>query len=189
MPFLVIIALLSASTTMMSCGRECFDVPTVEVRMAAQVQRSGNTANVVLYGDAVDDRYNNPYPRRFLLDDISTSAAGATWNVTAPANPDVLNWLAIQLQGSFQPGDVIQVVSVPESHVIGVWGDAPLGARGIHVSAPGFTTVSASGTLHVLAVAPLNLRLDVLVANDTGEEIRIQGDMVASSGQFESCSD
>jgi hypothetical protein len=161
----------------------------VEVRMAAQVQRSANTANVLLSGEAVDDRYGNPYPHRFLLDDISTTAAGATWNVTAPANPDVLTWLAIQLQGSFQPGDVIQVVSVPEAQVLGVWGDAPQGARGIHLSAPGFTTVSASGTLQVLTVAPLSLRLDVLVANETGEEIRIQGDMAASSGQDESCSD
>jgi hypothetical protein len=38
---------------------------------------------------------------------------------------------------------------------------------------------SVSGTLEVLAIAPLRLRLDVLATSATGEELRLEGDMAA----------
>jgi hypothetical protein len=38
---------------------------------------------------------------------------------------------------------------------------------------------SVAGTLEVLAIAPLRLRLDVLAASATGEELRLEGDMAA----------
>jgi hypothetical protein len=189
-PLSILLSLLSASTTLPGCGGgECFDVPTVQARMPATVERSGNTSNILLSGDTVDDPYNNPYLHGLLLSDISQSPGGATWTLSAPGNPgDILDWLTIQLQGSFQPGDVIQVTQVPESW-LNTWNDAPEGARGVYVSAPGFTTTSVSGTIEVLRVAPLGLRLDVLAANEAGEEVRVRGDMVASAGQFQSCSD
>ena len=38
---------------------------------------------------------------------------------------------------------------------------------------------SVAGTLEVLAIAPLRLRLDVLATSATGEEMRLEGDMAA----------
>jgi hypothetical protein len=38
---------------------------------------------------------------------------------------------------------------------------------------------SVAGTLEVLAIAPLRLRLDVLAASATGEELRLEGDKAA----------
>lgn len=40
---------------------------------------------------------------------------------------------------------------------------------------------SVTGTIEVLAIGPLRLRLDALATNGTGEEIRVRGDMVAEA--------
>lgn len=159
--------------------------------MQATVERSGQTHAVALQGSITEEgTYEQGWSalRHFLLADISTSGGGASWTVTVLTFPEeVLSWLAIQLAGTFQPGDLIQVSAQPGLDLAGAWGEAPDGARTVQMAAIGFTVASGGGTLEVLGVGPLRLRIDLLFVSDTGEEMRIQGDMAARDGSQESC--
>lgn len=129
--------------------------------------------------------------RHFLLGDISQTAGGATWLMydVLHSSTSHVGEIGIQLAGSFQPGEVVQVTLAPSSISNGVLGSAPDGARGAYVAAgtvaDGEWIASAvSGTIEVLAVAPLRVRLDLLASNDPGQVMRIRGDMTASLGHY-----
>ena len=174
------------------CNNQCTSVPTVEASMPATVIRSGQTNTIDLRGFiTADGTYQQAWDslRQFLLTDVATSGGGASWVVSGPGFPEdeVLHWLAIQLAGSFQVGDIVQENAVPGQDLASAWGTAQAGAREFQVSAPNFITASGSGTLEVLGIAPLRLRVNLVASNDLGEEIRIQGDMAAKSGSDERC--
>jgi hypothetical protein len=182
---------ISLSTLVTACGRDCTDVPSVQVSMPATVQRSGQTTTVRLFAETVDERGSAPFLHHFFLDDIShDDGVGSLWSMQAQGQgAGVIEWLTVSLQGkSFQAGDVVQVSSIPgDAITTGVWG-YPLSEGGeVQVVAPGFTTASASGTIQVLGVGPLRLTLDIRASNAAGEEIALQGDMTASAGQTQSC--
>jgi hypothetical protein len=184
------LALVSLSTNVMGCNG-CISKPAVEASMQATVERPGQTHAVALQGSITEEGTSEQgwsALRHFLLADISTSSGGASWTVTALNVPEeVLSWLAIQLAGTFQPGELIQVSAQPGLDLAGAWAEAPDGARTVQMAAIGFTVASGGGTLEVLGVGPLRLRIDLLFVSDTGEEMRIQGDMAARDGSQESC--
>ena len=178
-----------AQAAVTACSGNCSDIATVQVSMPAMVQRSGQTAGVRLFGETVDEP-ENPL-RQFFLGDISQdkNGVGALWSMQPRGQGvGVLDWLTVQLQGSsFQAGEVVQAVAIPGDPIMGAWGYALAEGGGVQVLAPGFTTASASGTIQVLGVGPLRLRLDVLASDAKGETIAIQGDMSAGVGQTQSC--
>jgi hypothetical protein len=183
-------AAVSLFTLLTACGRECTDVPSVQVSMPATVQRSGQTTTARFFAETVDE-LGAPFLHHFFLDDIShDNGVGSMWSMQAQGQGvGPIEWLTISLQSnSFQAGDVVQVSSIPgDAITTGTWG-YPISEGGeVQVVAPGFTTASASGTIQVLGVGPLRLRLDIRALNEAGEEIDLQGDMTASAGQTQSC--
>jgi hypothetical protein len=98
-----------------------------------------------------------------------------------------LHYLAIQLAGPLQVGDVVEVTAVPGQDLASAWGTASQGARGFQVSAPSFVTASGSGTLEVLGFNPLRLRLNLHAVSETSEELQVQGDMSVKVGSEENC--
>jgi hypothetical protein len=182
-------AAMSLSTWVTACGRDCTDVPSVQVSMPATVQRSGQTITVRLFAEIVDEQ-SAPFLHQFFLEDISDgNGVGALWSMQAQGQgAGVIEWLTVSLQGtSLQAGDVVQVSSIPGDAITGVWG-VPLAEGGeVQVVGPGFTTASASGRIEVLGVGPLRLTLDIRATNAAGEEIAVQGDMTASAGQTQAC--
>lgn len=194
----VIAPSLAVLLFLFGCGSDqgpCVESEYINLSTPLTVEYSGQT-----YGDSVGGRFDPGFAqdeagwqafRHFLLDDISQTAGGATWLMydllLSPTSH--VGEIGIQLAGSFQPGDVVEVTLAPSSISIGVLGSAPDGARGVYVVAgtvaDGQWIASAvSGTIEVLAVAPLRLRLDLLTSNDPGQEMRIRGDMTASLRHF-----
>jgi hypothetical protein len=181
---------MSLSTLVAACGRDCTDVPSVQVSMPGTVQRSGQTTTIRLFAETVDEQ-SAPFLHEFFLEDISDgNGVGALWSMQAQEQgAGVIEWLTISLQGtSLDAGDVVQVSSIPGDPITtGIWG-APIAEGGeVQVVGPGFTTASASGTIHVAGVGPLRLTLDIRATNAAGEEIALQGDMTASTGQTQAC--
>ncbi len=175
------------------CGSDqdpCLENEYIDLSTPLTVEYSGQT-----YMDSVGGRFM-PFDaedeagwlafRHFLLDDISQTAGGGTWllyDVLLSPTSHVSR-IGIQLAGSFQPGDVVQVTLAPSSISSGFVSSAPDGARGVYVSAGtvadgGWIATAVSGTIEVLTVAPLRLRLDLLASNDPGQEMRIRGDMAS----------
>jgi hypothetical protein len=84
--------------------------------------------------------------------------------------------IEVALQAPLQAGDSLAVTSAFNG---GGWGglDLPAGTRAqVSVRADSFVAVSASGSIRVLAVAPLRLRIDVTTQSDNNATIRIRGD-------------
>jgi hypothetical protein len=92
--------------------------------------------------------------------------------------------LTIELQGPVSTG---QVRPVSSGVFIGQWGPIAVpnaAPAAVAVSADQFAARandgSVSGTLEVLRVAPLGLRLDLTATSAAGDEIRMRGDMTAA---------
>jgi len=123
--------------------------------------------------------------RHFLIEDISQVGGGATWDVEDPTFAAPIGAIAFQLAGSFRPGDLIQVTTASGiSDTLGIAnglvGPAPAGATGIEVDArthEQWRASSVSGTVEVLGVAPLWLRVDLLAINVPGDDVRVRGEM------------
>lgn len=69
--------------TLIACGGDCTDVPSVQVSMPATVQRSGQTTTVRLFAETVDDP-SAPFLHQFFLGDISHgNGVGSLWSMQA----------------------------------------------------------------------------------------------------------
>jgi hypothetical protein len=80
------------------------------------------------------------------------------------------------LQAPLRAGDVLAVNSAFDG---GGWGtiSLPAGVNAqVSVRADNFVATSASGSIQVLAVAPLRLRIDIETSDATNSTIRIRGD-------------
>jgi hypothetical protein len=190
----VIAPSLAVLLFLFGCGSDqgpCVESEYINLSTPLTVEYAGQT-----YVDSVGGRFDASSAedeagwqafRHFHLGDISQTAGGATWLMydVLHATTSHVGEIGIQLAGSFQPGDVVQVTLAPSSISNGALGSAPDGARGAYVAAGTvadgeWIATAVSGTIEVLAVAPLRLRFDLLASNDPGQEMRIRGDMTAS---------
>jgi hypothetical protein len=168
-------------------------VETLRVRMPATVVRNGQSATDELSHEITVGQASSiaafEATRAFLTDAAHYSGTIA-WEI---GSSTVSLALALQLQGPRQPGEVLPL----SPGVFADWGPIapPNGAiAAAAVSADAFSASantgdgSVSGTLEVLAVSPLQLRLDLVATSAASEEIRIQGDMTAQhSGNSLGC--
>ena len=84
--------------------------------------------------------------------------------------------IAIALQAPLRAGDVLAVNTAFNG---GGWGTTslPAGIRAqVSVRADNFVATSASGSIQILAVAPLRLRIDIETGDASNSTIRIRGD-------------
>lgn len=176
-----------------SCGSEngpCVSFEYVNLSTPITVETSGQTSTDSVVGrlDATSSPDEAAWQafRHFLLEDISQTGGGATWLMYEPLHSveSPVGEIGIQLAGSFQPGDVVLVTLAPSGISNGQVGPAPGGARGVYVATSQWIASSVSGTLEVVAVGPLRLRMDLLATNEPGQEVRIQGEMTASRRHY-----
>lgn len=144
--------------------------------MPATIERNGITQNETLSGVVaftnVPDQFH--LLKAVLTEDPSRSTEGVVW--TVPAFQTNGGFIAVALQAPLCAGDSLLVTSAFNG---GGWGqfDLPAGSRAqVSVRADSFLAVSASGSIRVLAVAPLRLRIDITTQSNNNTTIRIRGD-------------
>lgn len=149
----------------------------IEVRGTTTIERAGQTST-----DDVFDAFapeNNPehYPavKRFLIDAAPQAGDAVVWSFRAfHVNG---GYIAVLLSGPLRAGDRVPVVGAFEG---GGWGTSTVSrdaAASVSVRADDFVASLASGTVEVLGVAPLRLRLDVTAGTAAGATMHIRGEL------------
>lgn len=190
------VALALAVGACHSSNEPC-EVETLRVRMPATVVRHGQSTTTELSFELNAGQFSTIAAfeaTRSFFTDASAYAGTIAWEILATDAP--LHF-GIVLQGPRQSGEVLQV---SPGVLPATWGplappNGAVAAAAVVVDAADGTSFAAmandgdvSGTLEVLAVAPLKLRLDLVATSAAGEEMRIQGDMVAEhSGNALGC--
>jgi hypothetical protein len=149
----------------------------IQGTMPAVIERDGVPISTDLVGTLYVGNDNKTLPEYAPVVDfltLSPSQTGAAaWTLTAPTG---LEYLAVQLRGPRQAGEVVTVAGAFDG---AGWGwepsnsgpEARVGAR-----TGSFVASEASGSIEVLGVAPMRLRLDVELRDGAGTTIRVRGD-------------
>jgi hypothetical protein len=171
------VGLLSLGLT--ACD-QCREEEIPVVTMAATIDFEGQTTMAQLEGSVGPfniDEVSFRAVRDFLAEGGAQGSGGAVWTVEPQSASPALSYVAIQLSGPLAPGDLVNVTTAFDG---GGWGTPFTSVPMIAVASPGgFVASTASGTLEVLNVQPLGLRLDMLTVNAEMNELRLRGDMAA----------
>jgi len=175
---------MSACTAFGGC-----ELDRIDVSMGgANLELNGTPAFVTLAGIVTPGNVNaNTYNQLVgALIDGSESTIGATWTLDQGLTEP--GWLALVLGVEALEGDTIDVTQTATG---GGWGflEAPGTPLLVSLTLGDFQATSAAGIAVVLGAAPLNLRLDLILANADGDTVLVQGDMVFRRTQDDvSCS-
>jgi len=178
------VAVISACTAFGGC-----ELDRIDVSMGgANLELNGTPAFVTLAGIVTPGNVNaNTYNQLVgALIDGSESTIGATWTLDQGLTEP--GWLALVLGVEALEGDTIDVTQTATG---GGWGflAAPGTPLLVSLTLGDFQATSAAGIAVVLGAAPLNLRLDLTLANADGDTVLVQGDMVFRRTQEDvSCS-
>jgi hypothetical protein len=162
-----------------ACGSPFGDCSSdrVEVTLPATIERNGVPESVAL-GDAVATG-NVGAPefetlRAVLTGDVASEDAGVVWTVSITGTSD--GWISLAVDAPLSAG---QTLDVGTTFTGAGWGlyDVPAGTKiAASVRDGAFIATSVTGTVQVLAVTPLRLRLDLTAADGSGLTVRIRGD-------------
>lgn len=173
-----IAALLLAVPALSGCvfPFEC-ESEHVEVAFPATVERGSGETSTEAFGSLAPGNIGDDYDavKAVLVGDSYRSPTWVVWTLSAFDSNG--GYIAVNAGGPFRPGDVLPVSA---AYAGGGWGLSsvpPSDGPEIGVRDGDFVSTSASGTLEVLEVEPLSFRVDVEVANDQEETLRLQGDM------------
>lgn len=144
--------------------------------MPAMIERDGTPQNEALSGVVAFTNVPDQFAalRAVLTEDPTQQTYGVVW--TMPAFQINGGGIAIALQAPLQAGDVLAVNSAFNG---GGWGtiSLPAGVRAqVSVRADNFIATTASGSIQILVVAPLRLRIDIETRDTANSTIRIRGD-------------
>ena len=144
--------------------------------MPATIERNGAPQNETLSGVVAFTNVPDQFAalRAVLTEDPTQQTYGVVW--TMPAFQTNGAGIAIALQAPLRAGDVLAVNSAFDG---GGWGtiSLPAGVRAqVSLRADNFVATSASGSIQILAVAPLRLHLDIETKDAANSTIRIRGD-------------
>jgi hypothetical protein len=179
------LALGSISLGATACD-QCREEAIPVVTLPATIDFQGQSTAVQFMGSVTSGNIEPAVfntVRSFLTGPGAGAAMGVVWTVDAQS-PSPLSFIAVQLTGPLDPGQDVAVTSAFDG---GGWGLAFDQTPAIAVSGDAFTAATAQGTLHVLAISPLRLALDVLTTDAAGEELRIRGEMEARSVEQTFC--
>ncbi|NUO79319.1 hypothetical protein HUU05_04520 [candidate division KSB1 bacterium] len=170
--------LVCAAGFFLGCGApfRCFE-ERIEVSWPATItrgaeQESATLAGVVAPGNVGESVFAEL--KSVLVNEASAQTFGLVWSV--PAFNTNGGGIAVALAAPLQRGEVLQITS---SFQGGGWGrfSLPNGERAqVSVRAENFVATSASGTMQVLQVAPLVLRLEITATDTSNATIQIRGD-------------
>lgn len=157
-----------------SCQR-CYS-ERIEVSMPATIERNGAPQNETLTGVVALTNVPDQFAtlRAILTEDPTQQSQGVVW--TVPAFQTNGGGIAVALQAPLRTGEVLAVNSAFNG---GGWGtiSLPAGIRTqVSVRADNFVAASASGSIQILAVAPLRVRMDIETRDAANSTIRILGD-------------
>ena len=129
--------------------------------MPVTIERNGTAQNETLTGVVAFTNVPDQFPllKTVLTENPSRHTEGVVWGV--PAFRTNGGFIAVALQAPLRAGDSLNVTSAFNG---GGWGqfDLPAGSLAqVSVRADGFVAASASGSIRILAVAPLRLRLNL----------------------------
>jgi hypothetical protein len=165
--------------TLTGCGSPLGDCRSerIDVNWPATIERGAQPESAELSGQvAVGNVGAAEFAtlRAVLTGDASSQTDGAIW--TVPAFDDPQGWVAIAIQAPVGVGDVLPV----DATIDGAgWGPytLPAPARIVaSIRAGSFAATSVTGTVKVLAVGPLRLRLDLTAHDGSASTIRLTGD-------------
>jgi len=176
----LVVCLTLALPFLSACGSafESCRSDRIEVALPATVDRDGRTQSVLLSGAvspgnlSSGEEFENV--RAVLTGDPAGRTGGVIWTVPAfETNP---GWVAVALRAPLAPGDVLPVSTTVDGAGWGTF-DLPQGTDVVvSLRAGSYVAVTASGTVRVLAVAPLRLRLDLTGRDAAGDPVRVRGD-------------
>ncbi len=144
--------------------------------MLATIERNDTPQNENLTGVVAFTNVPDQFAalRAILTEDPTQQTHGVVW--TMPAFHTNGGGIAIALQAPLRAGEVLAVNSAFNG---GGWGTTslPAGVRAqASVRADNFVATSASGSIQILGVAPLRLRMDIETKDAANSTIRISGD-------------
>jgi hypothetical protein len=180
-PRLLALALVAGS--LMGCGSSLDScvAERIDLTWPATITRDGAPGTVTLAGQVSPSNVGVPVfatLRAVLTGQVEAETAGVVW--TVPAFEPEQGWVAVAIDAPVAVGETLTVGSTFDG---GGWGtfDLPTGVRVAAGLRTG--TVAASevfGTVEVLAVTPLRLRLDLTGRNGSGVIARVQGEAAFS---------
>jgi hypothetical protein len=178
-----LLALALAAGSLAGCGSSLDScvAERIDLTWPATITRDGAPGTVTLAGQVSPSNVGVPVfatLRAVLTGEVGAETAGVVW--TVPAFEPEQGWVAVAIDAPVAVGETLTVGSTFDG---GGWGAFDLPA-GVHVAA-GLRagTVAASeviGTVEVLAVRPLRLRLDLTGRNGADVLARVQGDAAFS---------
>ena len=175
---------LSGTFVLASCGFYDCSTERIQGTMAAAIERRGVAEDVQLHSAIAPT--NLPASQyealnALLVGDGQTFATSFVWTFDifgSEAFKPHPAFFAIHMRAPLSPGETIPVSS---TFAQGGWGtvrEMPAGLKAwVGVRAGDFVADSVTGTIHVLAVMPLRLRIDLEASSTAGDSIRIAGDM------------
>jgi len=169
----------------LGCNLGLCRIELLDVYLPAVITENGEAARIVnLRGGMAPSHLNAAEfeALRRMIVEGSTAYEGAHWGVGAFDDPG--SGLGVALPTPFEPGRVVTVdgtVEPPDPFAftrVG-WRPIPLpdGLGRVGLRLTGFEAVSAHGTIEILGVHPLQLRIDVVTADAAGDTVRVEGVM------------
>jgi hypothetical protein len=174
----VVLWLVGITAAVSACGvlDDCVS-DRIEVTLPATVTVNGVPTQDTISGAVFLTNLDPPTYDRLVaaLIDGSASTAGAVWTL-GQGFDDPPGFLAFQLGVAAQQDAVLAVDATFSG---GGWGFAAPSVQPVAVSGElgDFTVTASAGTAVVLDVAPLALRLALVLANAAGDTVRVEGDM------------
>lgn len=178
-------ALLAAAALLAAgcgSGTDACQAESIGVTLPATINRNGTPSAATLAGEVSVGNVGTPAfaaLRELLTGDAAAATTGVIW--TVPAFEPEQGWVVVALDAPLSAGDEL---SVEGTYLGAGWGifDLPGSTRlAAGLRAGNFVATTVTGTVSVLAVAPLRLRLDLLGEDGAGATVRIQGDASFSS--------
>lgn len=173
---LLAIALIAASLTGCSAASDSCQAERIDVTVPATLTREGSSEVVTLSDQVSPSNVGVPEfqtLRAVLTGDVAGETAGVIW--TVPAFAPKQGWVVVAIDAPVAAGEVLPVGSTYGGAGWGLF-ELPSGTRiAAGLRAGAFVASVVSGTVEVVAVSPLRLRLDLTGGDGTGAEVRVRG--------------
>ena len=160
-----------------ACGAPLGDCSAerVEVALPATIDRNGVPESVALEGAVSVGNVSVPdfeTIRAVLTGDVAAETAGVIWTVPVGA----AGWVSLAVDAPLAPGATHPVGSTYDGAGWGLY-DLPAGTKiAASVRDGAFAASSVSGTVEVLGVTPLRLRLDLDATDGAAQTVHVEGD-------------
>lgn len=169
--------LIQPTLLLTACGSIFGDCRSerIEISLPATIEQNGAQQNVTL-GDAVSvgNLSVNDFEilRAVLTGHVASQDQGVIW--TVPLGAD--GWVSLAIDPPISAGTTLTVGSTYDGAGWGLYSLPGVSKVAASVHDGAFAATSVTGTVEVLGVEPLRLRLDLDATDAASTEVRVQGD-------------